>query len=71
MFGIDRVHGVFHVYIGGKAPQFLCFGHYVDGQRGLARRLGSEDFGYPATGNSSGAQCHVKSQGASRNHFGC
>jgi len=65
LLGIDRVQGVFRVHEGRKPSELLGLGDHVEGEGGLARRLGAVDLDNPPSGNApyAGGQVHRKGTG--------
>ena len=64
--GVHRVERVLGVDVGADAPVALGLGHDVQGERGLARRLGPVDLGDAAPGQAADAERQVEGQGTGR-----
>src|SRR5690606_14036035 len=62
--GVGRVEGVLGVDEGGDPAVALGRGHDVEGEAGLAGRLGTVDLDDPTPGDPAGAQGQVEREGS-------
>ena len=63
VFGVNWVHGVFNVDVGGNTALLLTLSHDVDSQSRLSRSLCAVDLRDPALGDAANSEGQVQGQG--------